>query len=111
MINLHFIAKKMSIVHEHIVEVGVNRAALSHVLPFLREQDFNSAILVEAIPTRTERLRRYFKNNPCVNVICNAVCDVNEMVELYGHGGASFGLWEKHVTEEFNRALCDDGIR
>jgi FkbM family methyltransferase len=90
MVNLYELARARSIVNNQIVEVGVNRPKLSHLLPFLTNNNFRKAILVEAVPARAEHLRRYFSKNTRIQVLCAAICDVNEKVTLYEHSGASF---------------------
>jgi hypothetical protein len=89
-IDLRFLCQRTGICHDQIVEVGVGRPGFSHVLPLLREQSFKSATLVEAVPCRAEWLQRTFRRDPRIRVVCAAVCDVNERVELYEKGGATF---------------------
>jgi FkbM family methyltransferase len=90
MVNLLELAHAMAILPKQIVEVGVNRPKLSHLLPFLINGNFTKAILVEAVPARAERLRRYFKKDARIQVLCAAICEINGKVTLYEHSGASF---------------------
>jgi hypothetical protein len=90
MIDLHFLCRRSSISYTQLTEVGVNRPRLAHLLPFLRERNFAKATLIEANPFRAEQLRRYFRRDLRIHVLCAAVCDVNEQVELYERRGDSF---------------------
>lgn len=90
MINLHFICKQLAISCDRIVEIGANHPRLTHLLPFLKEQNFQSAVLVEAIPSRAQLLRRFFTSDSRIKVLCAAICDVNAEVELYHRGGTTF---------------------